>query len=59
MITIHTPKGSFTFDPDIVTDEEMAKMGTKREYLPMPEPVRDPLAEIDELKAKIAILEKR
>ncbi len=36
MITIHTPKGAFTFDPSITTDKELKKMGTKREYLPAP-----------------------
>ena len=53
MITIHTPKGCFTFDPDIVTDKELEDMGTKREYLP--EPTIDP---IEELKTRLATLEK-
>lgn len=59
MITIFTPKGTFTFDPAKVSDEELGEMGTSRGALPTPEPVIDIKAKVDQLEARLKALEDK
>ena len=54
IISLHTADGIFQVDSETVTDNELAEFNVTRESLGLsepPEPQRDLLAEIDELKA--------
>lgn len=58
IISLHRPEGIINIDSDTVTDEQLAELGLTRADFNSMIP-REPLAEIDTLKARVEKLEKK